>query len=229
MSAAPWLNWLTTSKILSSSALDGLRSRSSRPRCRCIAARSLSGTSAYAASCTRSCGKRYSSSTCSSRSSSSAARSAPSGERPETLASVSASMLAPRQAASLRSSCVSAGRACSLPTIRSTTLSVYRCARMRASSHRQRLVVRSKKISPCRCSAVRNWMTKNGLPPVFSRTRRASGSASAREQWTVSATSSPTWASGSGPSTRSRIVAPSARASSSARTSGCAGPTSLSR
>ena len=38
--------------------------------------------------------------------------------------SVSASTLAPRQAASLRASCVSAGRSCSLPTISSTTLSV---------------------------------------------------------------------------------------------------------
>ena len=37
---------------------------------------------------------------------------------------------------------------------------------------------RSNEISPCRCSAVRNWMTKNGLPPVLSRTRWASGSAS---------------------------------------------------
>ena len=33
-------------------------------------------------------------------------------------------------------------------------------------------------------------MTKNGLPPpVFSRTSRASGAASAAERWTVSATS----------------------------------------
>ena len=53
----------------------------------------------------------------------------------------------------------------------------------------QRPVARSKVISPFEYSPVRKWMTKNGLPPVFSRTSRASGAASAAERWTVSATS----------------------------------------
>ena len=41
-------------------------------------------------------------------------------------------------------------------------------------------------------------MTKNGLPPVFSRTSRASGAASAAERWTVSATSRSTASPASG-------------------------------
>ena len=39
-------------------------------------------------------------------------------------------------------------------------------------------------ISRFEYSAVRKWIAKNGLPPVFSRTRRASGAASAAERWT---------------------------------------------
>ena len=54
-------------------------------------------------------------------------------------------------------------------------------------------------------------MAKNGLPPVFSRTSRARGAASAAERWMVSATSRSTAFAASGPTAISRTTAPPAR------------------
>ena len=72
----------------------------------------------------------------------------------------------------------------------------------------QRPVARSKVISRFEYSAVRKWMAKNGLPPVFSRTSRARGAASAAERWMVSATSRSTAFPASGPRAISRTTAP---------------------
>ena len=77
--------------------------------------------------------------------------------------------------------------------------------------------------SPSSASAVKNWIAKNGLPPVFSCTSCASGRARSGSQCRASATSRPTSSSPRGASTISCTLAPASRIASSVRISGCAG------
>ncbi|XXZ26834.1 hypothetical protein WME89_26585 [Sorangium sp. So ce321] len=60
------------------------------------------------------------------------------------------------------------GPRASLPSIRSTTLSVNPFSRIFATSHRKASARSSNSISRSSCSAGRNWIAKNGLPAVFS-------------------------------------------------------------
>ena len=83
--------------------------------------------------------------------------------------------------------------------------------------------------SPSSANAIKNWIAKNGLPPVFSWTSSANGRARSGSQWSASAMSRPTSSSSRGASTISCTLASTARIASSVRRSGCAGPTSLSR
>ncbi len=63
-------------------------------------------------------------------------------------------------------------------------------------------------------------MAKNGLPRVFSCSRRARGAALSTEQWSVSATNSVTSSSDSGARTMSRTLIPVCRMAPSVRSSG---------
>ena len=68
-------------------------------------------------------------------------------------------------------------------------------------SHRQAGATGSNASSPSSASAVRNWIAKNGLPPVFSCTSCARGRARSGSQCSASATSWPTSSSPRGAST----------------------------
>ena len=108
-------------------------------------------------------------------------------------------------------------------------LSVNALPRMRSMSQTQVGAAGSKDRRPSSASAVRNWMTKNGLPAVLSCTSSASGSTRSSALCKASARSAAT----SRAERRERDLvhaARRARGSPRARArSGCDGPTSLSR
>ena len=74
-------------------------------------------------------------------------------------------------------------------------------------SHRQAGATGSNASSPSSANAVKNWIAKNGLPPVFSCTSCAKGRARSGSQCRASATSRPTSSSPRGASTISCTLA----------------------
>ncbi len=137
-----------------------------------------------------------------------APRGAPPPDGPRPPRGCRGRRLLPRHAASLSASRVGTESRFSLPAISSTTLSVKPLSRIAAMSHRHLRLLRVEGDEPSWCRAMRNWSTKNGLPPVFSWTSCESGSTCSAGAWTASATSAPTWAAESGSRTSSETTAP---------------------
>src|SRR6266850_378825 len=82
---------------------------------------------------------------------------------------------------------------------------------MRSMSHCQARVTGSNASSPSSASAVKNWIAKNGFPPVFSCTSCAKGRTRSGAQCRASATSWPTSSSPRGASAISSTCAPALR------------------
>src|SRR6202521_167182 len=78
---------------------------------------------------------------------------------------------------------------------------------MRSIFHCQAAATGSNASSPSSAKAVKNWIAKNGLPPVFSCTSCAKGRARSGLQCSASATSRPTSSIRRGASTISRTLA----------------------